>query len=1350
MRPRSRRGIALVLVMTVILALAIIGTPFVLSMLLQEKSGVVARYEAGADYGTRGATNYAVSRLWRGVDPLERRSPIGHNNSYTFDTPRELELPLTESLLPRESVLNPRGAIWGVNVQDEQGKINVRTAPVSVMTKLRALVDARVVSLKDYHTLFSGRDATWIVPQRVRAAGGRSSGTGTGSLPPGLHVDNPAHYGQGAKLRLTKPGAAPLEVRVTAHPITGVQGIQTEPEVLATYVDGVVELEARHPVNPNSARREALVVLFEGLELHNLPASRVRQAEAAQIASGLAGREVQRLEEFLVYLAGLPLSNEQRAAVAVNAVNPCAAILRGTGTLPLCFKSYDVYTLEALSSMNNAAGAEVAGRGFREVVSVSPPVLLRRYVESQYDFESMYSNSIGALQDPGFEGFPYGNRIISFPNLLYVPPPPAGDSADPDGVPPPAPSAPLTPPQPSDITLKPQQTPGPDGNEAYIQLRPSRDHRGDCPPEYKRALQGRQHFDDTHEGKRLRGAEETYPWERVFAPTPIQADMPSQRLPTIAEGGIEFWVRFDRIGNPVPLFDLREDEWINRVTLVVENGELVFTACDGTLGVPTNAIDNGAAEVRMPFAAQPNTWYHIAAYWKGNHWGGLALLVDGFAHPEQKFRHVNPEGTEVFTKLSVALDDMSSSVAIGDDSFLPSTPSPVVVGSEVIEIDKSSGMAIRGARGTTAKAHPANVAVTLFGYSSKLRTGEVRGTFGDLMVSFPYDRLMTGGGKILYKFGQNPLATVAGDKDNMGQTYIDDTQTDIGVNAADIMEFPDQGYIRIENEVIFYSDRSTGGVSGQGNAKFTGCERGQHGTVAVLHNTGRQVELWCVPVTDATNYPSPTILQVEEEWFAVQRDPTRGNFWISFVNAGVPVSLQRGLGVFGSAQTSHEPEENVLPTFLARESDPLVSRYNCQRNDTVTIMDATSARELARVRRSGPPPPPPPPAPPNEWTGAYTVMIGEARGQVVAFWDNVSRDYAADNQHARVLKFPSGELLGINYLEAENPLFRVGPLEATIDEIKHFGATKVRVALAAPIDSTATMIAVVGGNLLPGGGLLKVGREYIGYGRNDAGQLTIIKRGWLGSAADDHDEGDPVFYISFVPVASLEMDISDREREIRLNQLLAGQRNRYTAGYILIDEEVALFEWGNEEGNPVLGMPPLWDGTSGLFRGMFGTQAATHTADTALVYGLPWRFWDTYKPQEFDNRMAYYQWSTRMDLANWRTVEITYEVPEGDDKVKLVAVARLDGKGEWFDVPGPSDAALLWQNAGGAPTIKINRVGFLKDAGQFDLRLYVEYRPGSFDVQSPWTTASWKRTPLVKEIQVEYDRPTQTLFHEDR
>jgi hypothetical protein len=60
--------------MTVVLALAVVATPFVLSMILQERTGTTARYLSQADYGADGAKNYALWRLMHSIDYMERRS----------------------------------------------------------------------------------------------------------------------------------------------------------------------------------------------------------------------------------------------------------------------------------------------------------------------------------------------------------------------------------------------------------------------------------------------------------------------------------------------------------------------------------------------------------------------------------------------------------------------------------------------------------------------------------------------------------------------------------------------------------------------------------------------------------------------------------------------------------------------------------------------------------------------------------------------------------------------------------------------------------------------------------------------------------------------------------------------------------------------------------------------------------------------------------------------------------------------------------------------------------------------------------------------------------------------------
>ena len=241
--------------------------------------------------------------------------------------------------------------------------------------------------------------------------------------------------------------------------------------------------------------------------------------------------------------------------------------------------------------------------------------------------------------------------------------------------------------------------------------------------------------------------------------------------------------------------------------------------------------------------------------------------------------------------------------------------------------------------------------------------------------------------------------------------------------------------------------------------------------------------------------------------------------------------------------------------------------------------------------------------------------------------------------------------------------------------------------------------------------------------------------------------GEDVFELNFIPVAALANDVTATDANLALLEPLSGDPKKYTKGYVLLDNEMLRFEWNGGDGKN-LGMPVRWDGTTGLYRGMFGTTAQSHTSAQSLVYGMPYRFSDTYKAQEFDNTMAYFQWSTKMDLAGWKNFRIDQEVFPADPNVVLHALVRVDGKGEFYDRPAVSDMTLLYESITG--TGQINRVGHLNDAGQLDVRFYTEYKPGSFDATAPWNTMSWKKPSRIKQIQVDYDRPVQVLYHEDR
>lgn len=1345
-----RRGMALVLVMTVVLALTIIATPFVLSMILQERSGTMSRYASQADWGADGARNYAVWRLMMGLDPLERRSTMVPMNTYYYDQAQEFDIRLDEPYLAKAKTADPKGSIWGVAVQDEQGKLNVRSAPSGAIGRVKGTVDDRLVSHKNFLTLYSGRDATWVVPQRIRSMGTAQPGMNTGA---GVWCDSFHVLGPQSRVRVTKPGLPPLYARVSSNPmISGTPGLMTEPQIPQAYMEGVIEVEARHPVNVNTARREVLVAVFEGLNIVNQPASNIDGGTALRLANAFLDKRLTRLEDFLLLLGQQGLNPQQYQAVALNAVCPSWVGLGGSGTVPFCFKSYDVYTIEAYAAMSNPSGASVAGRGFREVVSVFPPNPVTLFCESQLDFDSMLKTLAVSVQRAQLLGFPYGNRITTYPNMLPSPYPTAQGSR------PPAPSA---------TALKNAQQ-GP--NEAYVAQVPSRDFRGESDPTYERDLQGwpagapREHFDNDQEGKKLQNAAHTMPWNQVFTTMPAQSQGqgPGVTQPDIAAGGLELWVKFESMGSPTTIFDIRERDYSNRLTLRVENGELIFTACDATIGVQANIIDDGAAEIRQPFAPVPDTWYHFGAYWKGTRYAHLALLVDGFAHPQQRFGHVNPEGTRVITKLATALPPGSTALTLQDSSFLPSgVISPLLIGNEIVLYDPGGGTVVRAARNTVESNHPAGATVSIFGYSSKVRNGQISADFGAFQVSVPYSRIPTGGGRVAYNFGFDPTAVVVGDKQNPTtmQYYVDTTQTDIGVIATPVTDFPDQGYLRIDSEVIFYTGRVQTPLPGAigSTARFTGCVRGQHGTTAADHNSGAQVRMWAVPVTDTNNYDSPTIIQIGDEWFGpVQRDPVRPTYWISFVNAGQPVNLRRGNGVFASIPGAHAAGDQVIPTFLCREVHPQVNNENLGRGDWVTVTDAQNNKEQQQVNHASPfhaPAGTTPIWPEASWNWPGTW-------QIAAFRDNVSRAYVADDLHVRVLKFPSGELLGLNWIQTASPSLAVGPLSGTIDELKAFASPKQDLQLAVEMGVGGNTLTLNQGGGLgnwPFGGLLKIGDEYMGYGQYQANQASQITRGWLNSTAEVHDGGDRVFFLYWVPVASLASDVQATDRDIVLRQRLAGrpQPDRtgpgYSKGYVLIDQEVLLFEWNNGDGL-TLGMPPKFDGTGGLYRGMFGTAPTTHAASTSLAYGIPWRYWDTYKAREFDNTMSYFQWSTKLEGATFRNVQWTEEIPAGDRNIAVHALVRIDGKAEFYEAPGQTGNAgsHLFEFTGGGAKKTINRAGYQMDAGQFDIRFYWEYRQGSFNALAPWDAHSWKRTPKIKEIRLEVEKPVQTLHHEDR
>src|SRR5688572_16493478 len=152
MRTHSRSGLALILVLTVIMALVVIATPFVLSMIMHEKTAVAERAQRQAGWGAEGVRNFALAQLFRTAESFEREGSDKGGTPY-MDDPSEFMVDIRDARLKDIKVLDPQGNIWGVEAHDEQGKINVLTAPDRVVLNLRTNLSSRVIDMKDILTL---------------------------------------------------------------------------------------------------------------------------------------------------------------------------------------------------------------------------------------------------------------------------------------------------------------------------------------------------------------------------------------------------------------------------------------------------------------------------------------------------------------------------------------------------------------------------------------------------------------------------------------------------------------------------------------------------------------------------------------------------------------------------------------------------------------------------------------------------------------------------------------------------------------------------------------------------------------------------------------------------------------------------------------------------------------------------------------------------------------------------------------------------------------------------------------------------------------------------------------------
>lgn len=811
------------------------------------------------------------------------------------------------------------------------------------------------------------------------------------------------------------------------------------------------------------------------------------------------------------------------------------------------------------------------------------------------------------------------------------------------------------------------------------------------------------HFPETHEGLDLKGSSAfEIPTGRGVMRIP-QGDV------DMRAGGLEVWLQTKKAGD-FTLLDAGQREYENHLSVVYEAGELVLKVADGTL-------DEMVSSVRAAATLDPEKWYHVGAYWKGTKFGHLALFLDGF--PVGQFRLEDSRaGTSYMGVLRQDLDanDQELSVnGLGDVAV----PGVVEIGDEAIEFAERTGGAlrqlVRGARGSAPKKHPADSVVSLYGYASPLAAISLDLGVG---VSIRYDRITRGGARLREKLSSPNLTLTlptVGNLSLVGTQIGGAPPPDVAVLATapvipivsgGTAAFPSEGFLLLgipglpTAEIVSYS--------GKNASSFTGCQRGLLGTTASDHFGGEPVILFSIGVTDNREYLDPTIVQIEEEWIGpVRKEGTQVFTGVVLQISGNPVPIPPIRGLVSSA-AEHQAGTDVLPTFA-------LSRPFSGAGDRVTVVprDFVQPKEQHQIRRA--------------------QSIGPIH--LAAFEENVQREFVADGTIARLLQFPSGELLselparlalGADVVDVPGPA-----LQGMIDEVQFYESPKnLAFGLEQSVDDVQTEIPLKTTQGMNEEGVIWMGEELIAYGGTAQKRLVDCARGYLGSKPSVHADGDRLFHMSFLPVTTLQDPVSEEDARLKI----VSEDGFPEEGHALLGRdrtgEVIGYSW--KRGG--LEMPSFLSSKRGIFRGSFGTAPRAHPGKT-FVYALPFRYFDRYAPLCADSQLAYFGAAQRISNAFWKRLWWDEDLPE--ERVDIRVHVRFDAKPDWESPPTNRSGGIYeFSEARGSNRIRVQ-------ADQIELRVYFLYKEDAF------LDDSWKQAPVLKNLWVEYERPNVVHYHEE-
>src|SRR5471030_840742 len=124
---RHPRGVAIVMVIAILAGLMALAAPFVFSMIGHSRAVQSDIHALQERQGAHAAVAHGISTLYSGLrlDPKDDWPEV--TTLADLKVPMEFPAEGAEFDKLNLDVQNPRGSIWSVRVEDEQGKVNVNS-----------------------------------------------------------------------------------------------------------------------------------------------------------------------------------------------------------------------------------------------------------------------------------------------------------------------------------------------------------------------------------------------------------------------------------------------------------------------------------------------------------------------------------------------------------------------------------------------------------------------------------------------------------------------------------------------------------------------------------------------------------------------------------------------------------------------------------------------------------------------------------------------------------------------------------------------------------------------------------------------------------------------------------------------------------------------------------------------------------------------------------------------------------------------------------------------------------------------------------------------------------------------